>query len=77
MRRSATLRLVSLVAGIGLVWCGLLPAVQRVAVVERHVAAMELREVNPAAMVYTELDRLPVRPRWVEDRVILWPYFSP
>ena len=70
-------RLALVVAAIGLVWCGLLPAVQRVAVVERHVAAMELREVNPAAMVYTELDRLPVRPRWVEDRVILWPYFSP
>jgi hypothetical protein len=77
MRRSTTLRLVSVVAGIGLVWCGLLPAVQRVDVVERHVAAMELREVNPAAMVYTELDRLPVRPRWVEDRVILWPHFWP
>jgi hypothetical protein len=54
-----------------------LPAVQRMAVVERHVAAMELREVNPAAMVYTELDRLPIRPTWVEDRVILWPYFWP
>jgi hypothetical protein len=51
--------------------------VQRAAVVQRHVAAMELREVNPAAMVYTELDRLPLRPRWVEDRVILWPYFWP
>ena len=77
MRRSATLRLVCVIAGIGLVWCGLLPAVQRMAVVERHVAAMELREVNPAAMVYTELDRLPIRPTWVEDRVILWPYFWP
>ena len=77
MRRSATLRLVCVIAAIGLVWCGLLPAVQRMAVVERHVAAMELREVNPAAMVYTELDRLPLRPRWVEDRVILWPYFWP
>ena len=77
MRRSATVRLVCVVAGIGAVWCWLLPAVQRFAVVERHVAAMELREVNPAAMVYTELDRLPLRPRWVEDRVILWPYFSP
>jgi hypothetical protein len=64
-------------SGIGLVWCGFLPAVQRIAVIERHVAAMEDREVNPAAMVYTELDRLPVRPKWVEDRVILWPYFWP
>jgi len=50
MRRSATVRLVCVVAGIGAVWCWLLPAVQRFAVVERHVAAMELREVNPAAI---------------------------
>ncbi len=34
---------------------------------------MEVREVNPAAMFYTELERLPVRPRWVEQRLILWP----
>ena len=77
MTTFAPVRLALVVAGIGLVWCGLLPAVLRVDVVERHVAAMELREVNPAAMVYTELDRLPLRPRWVEDRVILWPHFSP
>jgi hypothetical protein len=73
MRRSATVRGAFVVAGIGLVWCGLLPAVQRVALVERHVAAMEGRDVNPAAMVYTELDRLPLRPAWIEGRIVLWP----
>lgn len=73
MSVSALVRLVAVAAGLGLVWCGLLPAVQRLAVIERHVAAMEDRDVNPAAMVYTELGRIPLRPRWVEERLILWP----
>lgn len=62
------------VAGVlALVWGLVLPWLGHWFVIERHVAAMEAREVNPAAMVYTELERLPVRPRWVETRVILWP----
>jgi hypothetical protein len=77
MTTFAPVRLALVAAAIGIVWGVALPAVQRVAVVERHVAAMELRGVNPAAMVYTELDRLPIRPTWVEDRVILWPHFWP
>jgi len=67
------LRLAAVVAGLGVVWCGGLPWIGRCAAVARHVAEMESREVNPSAMVYTELERLPVRPRWVETRVILWP----
>ncbi len=66
-------RFVAVWAGIGVVWGGLLPAVSRLEVVSRHVAAMEAQEVNPAAMVYTELERLPVRPLWVEEQVVLWP----
>lgn len=73
MRSSASLRFAAVLAVVGIVWCGLLPAVQRFAVVERHIAAMEARDVNPSAMVYTELHRLPLRPRWLEDRLILWP----
>ncbi len=73
MRPSAALRSLIVVAAIGLMWGGLLPAVARIDVVARHVASMEAREVNPSAMVYTELDRLPVRPRWIEDRLTLWP----
>ena len=73
MTSSAPLRCAALSAAIGLVWCGLLPAVQRLDVVARHVAAMESHDVNPAAMFYTELDRLPSRPRWLEERVTLWP----
>jgi hypothetical protein len=34
---------------------------------------MEEGDVNPAAMVYTELERLPLRPSWVEDQLVLWP----
>ena len=67
------LRAAGVVCGLAVVWGMVLPWIGRCATIERHVAAMEAREVNPAAMVYTELDRLPVRPRWVEDRLILWP----
>jgi hypothetical protein len=66
-------RLAIAVAAIVVVWGVALPWLGRCPMIERHVMAMESREVNPAAMVYTELDRLPVRPRWIEDRLILWP----
>ena len=39
----------------------------------RHVALMEARRVDPSAMYYTELERLPLRPAWVDDVLILWP----
>ena len=55
------------------IWCGLLPRLLRTAAVAKHVARMEERGINPAAMYYTELDRLPVRPGWVERRIVLWP----
>ena len=55
------------------VWCGLLPWLLSVAPVARHVRLMEERGVDPAAMYYTELERLPLPPSWVEDRVTLWP----
>ena len=41
--------------------------------VARHVERMEDRGVNPAAMYYTELERLPLRPGWIERRIVLWP----
>ena len=73
MTATGPIRLAAVVAGLGAVWCGGLPWVGRCAAVARHVAEMESREVNPSAMVYTELDRLPLRPGWLEDRLILWP----
>lgn len=73
MSVSRPVRLVLVTAAIGGVWGVALPWLGRFPVVARHVAAMESRKVNPAAMVYTELEQLPVRPRWVEERLILWP----
>lgn len=73
MSGAAPVRFAGVVACLGLVWGVGLPWLGRWAVIERHVAAMEAREVNPAAMVYTELERLPVRPAWIERRLVLWP----
>ena len=70
---SAPLRLGLVSAVVGVVWGVALPWLGRCGPIERHVAAMEAREVNPAAMVYTELERLPVRPAWIETRLVLWP----
>ena len=61
------------IAAVAAIWGGLLPALLRISPVARHVAAMEERGVDPAAMYYTELDRLPVRPAWIERRLTLWP----
>jgi len=69
----AVLRLAAgttLVAGV---WCGLLPRLLEWPPVARHVALMEERRVDPSAMYYTELERLPLRPAWVDDVLVLWP----
>jgi len=58
---------------VALVWCGLLPRLLTLGPVYRHVALMEERGVDPSAMYYTELERLPLRPAWVDDVLILWP----
>ncbi len=55
------------------IWCGLLPRLLELGPVQRHVALMEARGVDPAAMFYTELERLPLRPEWIEDVIVLWP----
>lgn len=34
---------------------------------------MEERQVDPAAMYSTELERLPLRPTWVDAVLVLWP----
>jgi hypothetical protein len=73
MTTSAPARLAVVAAAITVVWVVALPWLGRCGVIRRHVAAMESRDVNPAAMYYTELERLPVRPGWVEGRLILWP----
>lgn len=71
--RMAALRLVAGAAITATVWCGLLPRLLEVTPIQEHVALMEARGVDPSAMYYTELERLPLRPAWIEDVIVLWP----
>jgi hypothetical protein len=73
MSLAATTRLAAGIAVVVVVWGGVLPALLRCRGVAGHVAHMEERGVNPAAMYYTELERLPLRPAWIDRRVTLWP----
>ena len=72
-RRAGVVRLAAGALVAAAVWCGLLPRLLDLGPVARHVARMEERGVDPAAMYYTELERLPLRPAWVERHVVLWP----
>jgi hypothetical protein len=68
--------LVRLVAGgvlVAAVWCGLFPRLLVWPPIARHIALMEERRIDPSAMYYTELERLPLRPAWVDDMLVLWP----
>jgi hypothetical protein len=56
------------------IWLGALPLLLRWGPVADHVATMEARRVNPAAMFYTELDRPPRRPEWLPRHIVLWPW---
>jgi hypothetical protein len=67
------LRLVVGAAVTTVVWCGLLPTLLGVRPVQEHIALMEDRCVDPSAMYYTELERLPLRPVWIDDVIVLWP----
>ena len=71
--RPAAARLLAGSVLVALVWCGLLPRLLTLGPVHRHVALMEERGVDPSAMYYTELERLPLRPAWVDDVLILGP----
>lgn len=71
--RRVALRLVIHGGVVVAIWCGLLPRLLAWPPVARHVTLMEARRVDPSAMYYTELDRLPLRPAWVDGVIILWP----
>ena len=73
MSRGPSTRLALGLAAVAVIWGGVLPALLRCRGVARHVARMEERGVNPAAMYYTELERLPLRPAWLDRHVTLWP----
>ncbi len=66
-------RFVVAIVGLAIVWLVVLPWMLASGPVARHVTRMEDRGVNPAAMYYTELERLPLRPEWLEQRIVLWP----
>ena len=66
-------RLVAGGAVVAAVCCGLLPRLLEWPPVARHVALMEERKVDPSAMYYTEIERPPRRPAWVDDVLVLWP----
>ena len=73
---SPKLAVVRLGAGgvlVAAIWCGLFPRLLEWPPVARHVALMEKRKVDPSAMYYTELERPPHRPAWVDDVLVLWP----
>ena len=72
-RRRAAIRLVAGGLVVAAVWCGLLPRLLEFGPVARHVRLMEARGVDPAAMYYTELERQPLRPAWIDDVLTLWP----
>jgi hypothetical protein len=67
------LRLAFATAILAAVWLVVLPTIGRHPAVERHVRLMEACDVNPSAMVYTELEHLPLRPDWIERHLVLWP----
>jgi len=67
------LRLAIAVSLLAAVWLVVLPAIGRHPAVDRHVRLMESRGVNPSAMVYTELEHLPLRPAWIGEHLVLWP----
>ena len=70
---SNAMRLAIASLGLAVVWLVVLPWLLACGPVARHVARMEDRGVNPAAMYYTELEPLPLRPEWLERRIVLWP----
>jgi hypothetical protein len=72
-RLAPPLRLAACVGIVAIVWLVVLPLVGRHPPIERHLRAMDESDVNPAAMVYTELERLPLRPGWAKDQLLLWP----
>lgn len=73
MRTHGARRLAAAFILVTLLWGGVFPRLMRWGPLARHIELMDRREVNVAAMYYTELERLPLRPLWFEQRVLLWP----
>jgi len=56
-----------------IIWLVILPEVQNLSFIARHIDFMKQRDVNPAAMYYTELEKLPLRTPSIEKALVLWP----
>jgi hypothetical protein len=72
-KHSRVVRLLVGAMAVAMIWCGLFPQLLHWPPIACHVALMEERGVDPSAMYYTELERLPLRPAWVDDVLVLWP----
>jgi hypothetical protein len=58
---------------VAVVWLIVLPQLSSLDAVSEHVHLMEERNVHAGAMYYTDLDKLPLRPKWIENEIQLWP----
>lgn len=56
-----------------IIWLAILPQIQKLEFIARHIDFMKQRDINPAAMYYTELEKLPLRTPAIEQALVLWP----
>ena len=66
-------RLLLVTATIVAIWMIVLPWLGSRPAISRHIETMEAAGVQPGAMFYTELERLPLRSEWIEQHLVLWP----
>lgn len=57
---------------VAVVWLIVLPRLSSIDIVAKHIEHLEEREVHAGAMYYTDLEKLPTRPSWIEDEIVLW-----
>lgn len=66
-RSRSLLKLAACLTVVALVWCVLLPRLSRQPRVERRLDWLAAERIDPSAMYYTELDRMPeLMPEGVE-----------
>jgi hypothetical protein len=73
LQKAKWLRLLICFGVVAFVWLVVFPNLRWVDAIAKHMDHMEKREVNAGAMYYTELEHLPLRAKWIEDEIQLWP----
>lgn len=68
IERSPVVRLAVASAGLGVLWCVVLPAACNWAPVRQHIDALESKRIDASAMFYTELETLEPTIRRLEKR---------